>query len=430
MDPCQKLRDEVKEAEAKYDALSGLSEGGKPMPGAAGALQNLNNKKAALEACIKTHTPFVITGDTPKPGTALTQFEKTMENFFRVNGVRSGQLTILKGGVKKFEHAYTLSYQPYPTTQVDSLFRIASISKAFTCGAIRTLLDQNKLKKNDTVFPMLGITHNTVASQNPDSRINNITVDHLVRHVGGFNDQGSGKFWEAGKPVPSTFDPVFNIRNIAINMNLTGPPTKMDVARYMFGEPLQFTPGGPIKGTDGKETSAYSNFGYLLLGLVVEKKSGMPYIDFVRQQVLAPIAVTDVFLARMLSGPIPREVRYDDAGSGLNALEPHADVTAPKPWGGFGAVTDLMDSGGGLVATATAVAQYVNKFMAWGLGHGRGGSRSGEMSGTAAWAQSIDDIDFSFTLNTSTFPSKRVFPKDSTDKDNLASMLQASFSLL
>jgi CubicO group peptidase (beta-lactamase class C family) len=374
------------------------------------------------------YPPFIITGYTPTPGTALTQFDKTMEDFFRENGVRAGQLTIFKGAVKRFEHAYT--YTRYPITQVNSLFRIASVSKAFTCAAIQTLLDQSKLKLDETVFTLLGITHKAVASQNPDPRINEITVGHLVNHLGGFNDKGTGMFWEGGNPVPSTFDPVFSIRNIATTMNLTGPPTKMDLARYMFGEPLQFTPGGPITDKNGKPAFAYSNFGYMLLGLVIEKKSGMPYIDFVRQQVLAPIGITDVFLARMLSGPIPREVSYDDTGSGFNALEPHANVTAPNPWGGFGAVTDLMDSGGGLVANATVIAQFVNKFMAWGLGHGRGGARSGEMSGTAAWAQSIGDIDFSFTLNTSNFPVRRVFPKDDADTDNLVSLLQASFALL
>jgi CubicO group peptidase (beta-lactamase class C family) len=411
---CQKEQDAVDVAQAKYDGLKNSPK----KQGVQAALTDLLAKQKILKACIKTNTPFTITGDTPKPGTALTQFDKAMEDFFRANEVRAGQLTILKGGVKKFEHAYTLSYPPYPITQVDSLFRIASISKAFTCGAIQVLLDGKKLKLNETVFQLLEITNAALGSQNPDPRINNITVKNLVDHLGGFNDQGVGMYWEvkpssstSGKiPVPTHFDPVWAIRKIATDMNLTGPPTKMDVARYMYGEPLQFTPGGPIVDKKGKTAFAYSNFGYVLLGLVVEKKSGMPFVDFVRQQVLAPIGITDLYLARMLSGPIPREVSYDDPSSGANALEPRANVIASSPWGGFGGVTDLMDSGGGLVSNATAIAQYVNKFMAFGLGHGRGNDRSGEMPGTAAWADStIGDVDFSFTLNTSTFPAKAVF---------------------
>ncbi len=407
MDQCQNIRAEVAKAQDVYDSLiksSGPPDFKKPV-GVAEALQTLNLKKANLAACIKAHIPFTITGDTPKPGSALTEFDKAIENFCRANNVRAGQLTILKGGIKKFEHGYTLAEPLYPITQVDSLFRIASVSKAFTCACIQTLQDQKKVKLVDAVFPLLGITKKALAGQNPDPNINKITVGNLVNHLGGWNDQGAG-FFEGKKPVSSSSDPVFHIRQIATQMNLTRPPTKMDMARFMYGEPLQFTPGAAIT---GPKNYCYSNFGYMLLGLVVEKRSGMPYIDFLRQQVLAPIGVTDVFLARMLAGPIPREVTYDDAGSGLNALEPHANVTAPNPYGGFGAVTELMDSAGGLVASATAIAQFINKFMAWSLGHGRGGARSGEMSGTAAWAQSTGDVDLTFTFNTSTFPATRVF---------------------
>lgn len=343
MDQCQNIRAEVAKAQDVYDSLiksSGPPDFKKPV-GVAEALQTLNLKKANLAACIKAHIPFTITGDTPKPGSALTEFDKAIENFCRANNVRAGQLTILKGGIKKFEHGYTLAEPLYPITQVDSLFRIASVSKAFTCACIQTLQDQKKVKLVDAVFPLLGITKKALAGQNPDPNINKITVGNLVNHLGGWNDQGAG-FFEGKKPVSSSSDPVFHIRQIATQMNLTRPPTKMDMARFMYGEPLQFTPGAAIT---GPKNYCYSNFGYMLLGLVVEKRSGMPYIDFLRQQVLAPIGVTDVFLARMLAGPIPREVTYDDAGSGLNALEPHANVTAPNPYGGFGAVTELMDFG-------------------------------------------------------------------------------------
>src|SRR2546423_1652286 len=81
-------------------------------------------------------------------------------------------------------------------------------------------------------------------------------------------------------------DAVCSLRKIATALGLHRPPTKYDMARYMYGEPLQFDPGAQnFNTTNG---NSYSNFGYLLLGLVVEERSGMPFVDFLRDHVLKP----------------------------------------------------------------------------------------------------------------------------------------------
>ncbi len=82
-----------------------------------------------------------------------------MKDFCTANNVRAGQLTILKDGVIKFKHAYTFWNPPgsYPITRTDSIFRIASISKMFTCAAIQHLIDDGLLAEDTKVYPRLGV---------------------------------------------------------------------------------------------------------------------------------------------------------------------------------------------------------------------------------------------------------------------------------
>ena len=97
----------------------------------------------------------------------------------------------------------------------------------------------------------------------------------------------------------------------------------------MYGEPLQFQPGTQDFNTNQQN---YSNFGYLLLGLIIEAVTAMPYVDYVRQEVMEPLDLHDVFLARMMAGPLQgREVLDDQppvgqlrlTGSGMGCCQMH-----------------------------------------------------------------------------------------------------------
>ena len=82
-----------------------------------------------------------------------------------------------------------------------------------------------------------GITKVALPGQTKDSRIDSITVGHLVDHLGGWQRSVSG------------FDPVFRGREIATALKLPRA-TATAYAQYMYGEPLQFTPGTPPKKPD------------------------------------------------------------------------------------------------------------------------------------------------------------------------------------
>src|SRR5205823_2673006 len=96
-----------------------------------------------------------------------------------------------------------------------------------------------------------------------------VTVRQLLQHRGG---------WDREK----SFDPMF--RSVRIAREFAAPPpadTAMILAS-MWKRPLDFDPG---------ERHCYSNFGYCVLGRVVEKVSGRPYEAYVREHVLAPLGI-------------------------------------------------------------------------------------------------------------------------------------------
>jgi len=324
---------------------------------------------------------------------ALKQFDDAMAGFMQTNGVRAGQLAISHNGKVELSRAYTWGEPGYPITEPSSVFRLASCSKAFTCASITKLGNAGKLTLGNgsgatLAFPTVGITAPALDSQTPSQYINQITVQNLVDHAGGWNDTVSG------------FDPVFNLRAISQAMALPRPPTKMEVARYMYGEPLQFQPGTQDFNTNQQN---YSNFGYLLLGLIIEAVTAMPYVDYVRQEVMEPLDLHDVFLARMMAGPLQgREVLYDQPPVGPTPFDWQSDGLLPNAYGGAGFLTDIMDSGGGLMTSGLTLAKFIHQYAVWGLnGRAPGSSRDGSMDGTSTWATSRGDgVDWTLMLNT------------------------------
>jgi len=325
--------------------------------------------------------------------TALSEFDNAMASFMQTNGVRAAQLAILNNGKVEFSRAYTWAEPGYAITQPSNVFRLASCSKAFTCAAITTLANAGKLVLGSGInatlaFPTLGITGAALSSQTPSQYINQITVQQLVDHAGGWNDTQSG------------FDPVFNLRKISQLMGLSRPPTKNEVARYMYGEPLQFQPGTQDFNTNSQN---YSNFGYLMLGLIIEAVSGMPYVDFVRQNVMAPLGLNDLHLSRMTAGPLQgQEVSYDEPAVGPTPFDWTSNALLPNAYGGEGYLTDIMDSGGGLMTSGLTLATFIHNYAVWGLyGRAAGSARDGSMDGTSTWATSrTDGVDWTLMLNT------------------------------
>ena len=120
----------------------------------------------------------------------------------------------------------------------------------------------------------------------------------------------------------------------------------------MLTQKLDFDPG---------ERYAYSNFGYCLLGRVIENLSGQTYEAYVKQNVLAPLGVTTMRIgATRLEGRAENEVRYYHPGNGKSVFEKDLGQDVPHPYGTWN--LEAMDSHGGWIASATDLAKFAAAF--------------------------------------------------------------------
>lgn len=313
---------------------------------------------------------------TPVPH--LAALDHAMQTFMQAHGVRAAQLAIGKNGVSKFSRAYTWAEPGYRMTQPSDRFLLASCSKMFLEAAVQALYDSKQLTPTTKVYPLLGLTHPT------DPRSDNITVQQLLDHMGGYDDSGTG----------SGFDPTYNMRKIALDMNLGRPVTKLDVARYMYGRVLDFAPGTNTK---------YSNFGYLLAGAVVEKVTGKTYFDFVKTTLLQPAGITEVEVFPTLANKrSSHQAIAEDEGLGLSPLDLSSTRLIPSVYGGDGEINEVGDPNDGTGASAHAMVQFIHLHAAWGNGpRSPGSARSGSTPGASTLAASRSDgVDWAYTINT------------------------------
>lgn len=176
----------------------------------------------------------------------------------------------------------------------DSLFRIASLSKPVTAAAVLKLVEEGRLGLEDKAFAILSDLQ-PPAGATVDPRLADITVRDLLQHSGGWDRDAS-------------FDPMFRSREIAAAMGVPTPPDAATIIRYMRGQPLDFTPGTKY---------VYSNFGYAVLGRIIERTTGKSYGSVLTDDVLAAMGITRMRLGRSLKeDQAPGEaVYYDYAGA-------------------------------------------------------------------------------------------------------------------
>lgn len=311
----------------------------------------------------------------PKGG--YTGFDDIMKKFMQTQAVRSAQLSISKKGEVKVARAYTWAEPGYHITQPSDLFLLASCSKMFLEAAVQALYDDKVLLPTDKVYPKLGFS-------NPaDKQSDDITVQQLLDHSGGYDDTNTG----------SRFDPTYRMRDIAIALKLPGAATMTDIAKYMYARNLDFKPG---------TNSKYSNYGYLLASLLIEKVTGKKYFDYLKTRVLNPAGITEVKVWPTAVSPRPAgEVIHEDTGFGFSAVDPKSNLLVPNVYGGDGEIKEVGAAPCGLAASASALVAFIRTHAVWGNGGRTPAARSGSTPGTSTMAGSRSDgIDFAFTIAT------------------------------
>jgi CubicO group peptidase (beta-lactamase class C family) len=311
----------------------------------------------------------------------LAELDQVMQRFMQANGVRAAQLAIARDGVMFFSRAYTWAEPGYRITQLSTRFLLGSCSKIFLEAAVQSLYDDGRLAPTAKVYPLLGF------SGPLDPRSDTIAIQQLLDHSGGYDDASTG----------SGFDATYNLRAIALALELNHPVTKLDVARYMYGRMLDFTPGTEEK---------YSSYGYLLAGAVVEHVTGKSYFDYLTERLL-PAGTTEV---KVVSTPAARrsadEAIAEDQGLGLSPIDLYSPSLVPFVYGGDGAINEVGEANDGTGASAQALVHFIHRHAVWGNGPRTPGyTRTGSTPGASSLAASrTDGIDWAYVINTRDWP--------------------------
>jgi CubicO group peptidase (beta-lactamase class C family) len=277
---------------------------------------------------------------TGRSEASLAAFDQLMLTFVREHDVPGASLAIARHGrivyARGFGYADIDKHEP---VQPDSLFRIASVSKPFTAVAILQLQERGKLRLDDHPFELLRLEPHLENGATPDPRLKQITIRELLHHTGGF-DRGI------------SFDPMFRPIMIANAMGVPPPASPKAIIQYMMGRPLDFNPG---------TREAYSNFGYCVLGRVVEKASGKAYADYVQEEVLAPLGIHRMRQGRSLESQRAKgEVKYYPRNdSQVKSIFGDGQMV-PDVYGGW--CIESMDSHGAWIASASELVQFASSF--------------------------------------------------------------------
>ncbi len=205
-----------------------------------------------------------------------SHINKTIKTFMRSNKVTGAALAITKDGRLVFARGYGYANKAAGDRAcATTLFLGASMAKPITSIAIMKLVEQGKLKLSDKVFgegALLGTTYGSLAYSRQERAI---TVQHLLEHTAGGNQ------WDNNlSPDSDTVsDPMFAQQSYS-HEKLIG--------WVLDNRKVDIEPGSAYH---------YSNFGYCVLGRIIEKVTGLSYRSYVRTAVLRPAGVRDMHIA-------------------------------------------------------------------------------------------------------------------------------------
>jgi CubicO group peptidase (beta-lactamase class C family) len=242
----------------------------------------------------------------------MAQYIEPFRQQYRVPAM---SIALSKSGRFVFDHAGGMADRQHMTqAQQNSLFRIADLSKPITAVTIFSLIEAGKLSLTDHVFGPSGILGTKYGKAPYKMYVTDITVDQLLTHTAGgwaaddndpmFHNNG----WDQSKLISETID----------NVPLTTQP-----------------------GTEW----AYSNFGYCVLGRVIEQVTGQAYETYVQGNILSACGISTMQIAR----DSERQRAADEViYIGQYSEDPYKINI------------NRMDSSAGWIASSTELVQFLN----------------------------------------------------------------------
>ena len=228
--------------------------------------------------------------DTLSSYPELDGMDGRIERFLKLWEIKGASLAIMRNDSLVYAKGYGYADEEKGEKMTSGhILRMASVSKLITAAGIMVLQERGQLSLQDTVFGEHGILNDSLFTAAIREKAKfGITVEQLLRHQGGFTN--------------SRGDPMFSTRDIIRQFGLDGAPDHETLIRCVLSRPLGYKPGTWQK---------YSNFGYLLLSMIIEKTSGTDYETFIQENVLHPAGCYDMHLAgNYYEDRFPNEVRY------------------------------------------------------------------------------------------------------------------------
>ena len=253
----------------------------------------------------------------------------------------AGAVLLSRDGKPLIQAAYgEASREEHRANLADTKFNLGSINKIFTQVAILQLVEQGRLRPDDTIDRWVKVY--------PKEKGRRITIQMLLEHRAGTGDIFNAKFRAAERK---------RLR------------TTSDYVRLIADQPLEFEPG---------TKRAYSNAGYVLLGAVIEAASGETYYDYVRKHIFEP-AEMNATASYALDEKTPnRAVGYTREGS--KGLRPNADILPARggsAGGGYSTVEDLNRFVEALRAGKLLNEKHAARYVGPGAGLGIAGGAPG-----------------------------------------------------
>ena len=253
----------------------------------------------------------------------------------------------------------------HETLRTRHRMRVASLAKPITSVAVHRLIQAGRLALTDTVFGAAGILGTSYGKLSYSNNQLEVTVEQLLNHTGGsWDNVGPG----ASGDIDGMDDPMFTI---------AGDQSTL-IGQVLDTYPMR-TPGSVY---------AYSNFGYCLLGRVIEARSGKGYEAYVRDAILKPAGASGMVIGGDKAADRMRnEVKYYGSGA----------YSSVKP--------QRFDSHGGWIATPIDLLRFMRHETTLSTSYAHYGEMSGTMS---VYRRRSDGFGFAANANRSNDSTKQM----------------------
>lgn len=201
----------------------------------------------------------VAAAQTPSGATwsadSAKQIDELVPKILQNTGVPSASIAVVVDNKVVYQHAYgEANLEKHTPASPEMRYSIGSISKQFCATAVLMLAEQGKLSLDDKVGKWL-----------PDlTRANEVTIREILSHTSGYQD-----YWPQDYVMPE----------------MLKPTTAQQILKQWAKIPLDFDPGTKWQ---------YSNTNFVIAGLIVEKASGMKFLDFLSKNIFTPLQMKSV----------------------------------------------------------------------------------------------------------------------------------------